>query len=440
MRRSVRVRITAVAVLAVAVVLLAAGVVLVALQRGSLTDGMDRALTQRADDVESLMAAGATPPGGLLQVSEGFVQVLDADGVVSLWTGNLRGESPLEFAADVPFYVTSDVPVVDDDRFRVHGRRLEDGTVIYVAASFDQVDESSSALVGSLAIALPVLLGTLAGLIWWLVGRTLEPVEAIRAEVAGFGSRDLHRRVPTTGTGDEIDQLAVTMNEMLARLEASIDQQQRFVADASHELRSPLTRLRSQIEVEMRTGSSGDQAMLASLHDEVIEMQRITEDLLYLARVDAGEMHLSPSPVDLDDVVLRESQKTAASADVNVDTRGVTAVHATADEMRVRRAVSNLLENAARHADAVVTVELRSNGDTAVLTVRDDGPGVPLDAAKTIFERFTRVDASRSQTLGGTGLGLAIAREIAVAHGGGLDLCNPGQEGALFEMRLPIVG
>jgi signal transduction histidine kinase len=437
-RRSVRFRITAAAVLVVAAVLLAAGAVLVALQRASLTDGIDRTLEQRGDDVESLISTGDIPPDGLAQINEGFVQILAPDGGVALSTQNLANEPPLIFPVDAPFHLTVPVPVVDDDRFRVHGRVLEDGTVMFVAASFDQVEESSSALVSSLALALPIVLGVLAGLVWWLVGRTLEPVEAIRSEVAGFGSRDLHRRVPTSGTGDEIDRLAVTMNEMLSRLEISIEQQQQFVADASHELRSPLTRLRSQIELEMRIGG-GAEATLESLHEDVIEMQRIVEDLLYLARMDAGQTRLTSATLDFDDIVLGEAEKAAMNAGIDVHTRGVMAVSVIGDEIRLRRAVSNLLENAVRHAEARVVLELRNDGDWAVLEVRDDGSGVPAGVSGKIFERFGRGDESRSSTVGGTGLGLAIARDIAAAHGGSVELLNPGDEGAIFELRLPAV-
>lgn len=167
-------------------------------------------------------------------------------------------------------------------------------------------------------------------------------------------------------------------------------------------------------------------------------MQRMTEDLLYLARVDAGETPLNAAPLDFDDLVLREAQTVAADTQIHVSTRGVTAVNIAGDEVRLRRAVSNLLENAVRHAESQVTVEVRGEDGWAVLVVGDDGPGVPAEAAANVFERFTRVDESRAQALGGTGLGLAIAREIAVAHGGSVHLRNPGEVGALFEMRIPL--
>ena len=438
MWRSVRVRVTFTAVLALAVVLLVASAVLVGLQRASLTDGIDRNLTLRADDVEALMAETGTTPGVLPQVSERFVQVIGPDGMVVLFTPNLGDESALIFEEDLPFFATTGVPAVDDDRFRVLGRRLSDGGVIYVGTSFDQVDESTSALVTSLGFAWPILLGSLAVIVWWLVGRTLEPVEEIRSEVAGLGARDLERRVPTTGSGDEIDRLAVTMNEMLERLETATEQQQRFVADASHELRSPLTRLRSQIEVELRDGT-GDQRVLSDLRDEVNGMQRVIEDLLYLARLDAGEMELRPARVDLDDLVLRELENSSLDSGIRIDASGVALVDVYGDEVRLRRAVSNIIENALRHASSGVSVEVSRDDHWAVVTVRDDGAGVPSEAAEMIFDRFARVDEARSESLGGTGLGLAIAREIAAAHGGTLELANPGEKGAVFEMRLPAM-
>lgn len=167
-------------------------------------------------------------------------------------------------------------------------------------------------MVTSLAVTIPVVVTILGAVVWWLVGRTLQPVEDIRSEVAEIGATDLHRRVPRPETDDEIDRLALTMNEMLGRLESSVDRQQRFVADASHELRSPLTRLRTEIELGLASvESQSDIRRIRSLLDEVLDMQEMVEDLLYLARADAGATP-TPKPLDLDDIVLREAKRLTA--------------------------------------------------------------------------------------------------------------------------------
>lgn len=422
-----------------AVVLVVAGFALVLLQRSSLTTGIDQTLVQRADDIEALAAGGPVPDQLPPTAREGFAQIAGTDGHVVAATPNLVDAGSLGFDAGVTdVIVTAEVPEVDDDTFRVLTRSLEDGSVLHVGTTYDVVTESTAALIGSLALTIPLVLIVLGWLIWRLVGRTLRPVEAVRAEVSEIGATGLHRRVPTPGTRDEIDRLATTMNEMLERLEGSLQRQQRFVADASHELRSPLTRLRAQLELDMREIDDGGMEKLDSLHDEVVGMQQIVEDLLYLARADAGGNHLREEDIDLEDVVLDEAGRARAEGNMRVRTEGMSAARVTGDRIRLARAIRNLLGNAVRHAHGEVHLELTETGGWAVLRVSDDGPGVPAEAAEAIFERFSRPDESRTATTGGTGLGLAIAREIAEAHGGTVDLVNPGEPGATFEMRIPL--
>jgi signal transduction histidine kinase len=272
-----------------------------------------------------------------------------------------------------------------------------------------------------------------------MVGRTLEPVEAIRAEVADIGSEDLHRRVPLPNTRDEIDDLAKTMNQMLERLEISSDRQRRFVSDASHELRTPLTRIRSELELTLASApDAATSAALGSMLIEVVEMQAIVEDLLYLARSDAGPTEAQTREVDLDDILLRESEQVVAGSALRVDVSGVSAASVMGDIGGLSRAVRNLADNAVRHATSTIRFTLRERDGWAELTVGDDGPGIPEEDAELVFERFGRLDMARSADDGGSGLGLAIAREIVTAHGGDLRLVNPGEPGAVFEMRLPL--
>ncbi len=430
--RSIRFRVTAAAVAGTLAVLVLASTVLVLVQRESLVAGIDQALLQRAADVEAAVSSA----DGYVELApspvEGFAQVVSASGGVVAATPNLEGRGPMA-AGDVgvdTFSTVSGLPV-DDDVFRLLVRPLANGDVVVVATTYDVVAETITTMVRTLLALIPVVTAALAALTWWLVGRTLRPVEEITAEVSSMGHRDLGRRVAEPGSGDEIDRLAATMNQMLDRLERSVDREGRFVADASHELRSPVTRLRAEVELLMARGDPDPE--LTSLHEEIVAIQSTIEDLLFLARNDAATTTPDMAPVDLDDLVL---EATLGHVRVPFDLAGVSAAQIMGNESMLRRAVINLVDNAQRHARSQVVVRLTEDEAWAVLEVGDDGDGVPAAGAETIFDRFSRLDGDRN--LGGTGLGLAIARGVADAHGGSLKLLNPGQQGARFEMRLPL--
>ena len=436
---SIRFRITALATAVVAVVLVLAGVFLVVIQRGLLTDSLDEALTQRADDIVALLAGEEFPTEFSQGAREGFAQLVGEDGNVLVSTPNLRGFPAVEVETEPDEMVTVQTVEgleVDDDRFRVLSRVLDGIGVLHVGTTYDVVSESAGTLINALAVTGPIVTLALATLVWWLVGRTLAPVEDIRTEVAEIGSTDLHRRVPGTGSGDEIDRLSGTMNEMLSRLEESITRQQRFVADASHEMRNPLTRMRTALEVELASGAIRDPELVQSVLDEVIGLQHMVEDMLFMARADAGQGQPKLKMVDLDDVVLREARRVKDHQRVEMDLSSVSAAPVNGDAGQLGRAIRNLLSNAERHATARVRLVLTEEDGLAVLTVADDGPGIPAEHSESIFERFTRLDESRNADSGGTGLGLPIAREVAEIHGGSLDLVADDGLGATFRFTV----
>jgi len=442
-RNTVRFRVTALATAMVALGLIASAVALVLLQRSSLTSSLDQALIGRADDIESLFADGVVPDVFPATLTEGFVQLVGFDGSVMASTPNLAGQPAIQIAESSGSVGDSIANVsglgVDDDEFRVLTRPVGAGGVLYVGTTFDTVGESVSVLTTSIALVIPPLVVLFAALIWWMVGKTLQPVEDIRSEVSEIGVTDLHRRVPRPGTEDEIDRLAGTMNEMLDRVERSIDRQQRFVADASHELRSPLTRMRTRLELESSEVSrSGEGETLGSLLDEVIGMQSLVEDLLYLAKADAGSGTGKFERVDLDDLVLREARRIEARGRVGVDLSQVSGAQVMGDPGQLTRALRNLLENGERHASSRLWLSLGESGSEARFTVSDDGPGIPPEQEDHIFERFGRLDEARSFETGGAGLGLAIARDIAEQHHGFLRLVGGGAPGATFEMVIPV--
>lgn len=445
MKRSIRARITILAACSVALVLVLASIGLVAVHRRQLTDNLDAALAQRADDLAALLRTADEPITELAATTqEGFAQILDADGKVVASSPNLRGTPPLpiDYQAGTPETIRTVTGLaVDDDTFRVLSRTEDaaDGSsVLHVGTTFDDVAESTGVLAGTLLVSVPIVVVLLAGMVWWLVGRTLRPVEQIRSEVAEIGATDLHRRVPVPRAKDEIGRLAETMNAMLGRLEGSVERQQRFVGDASHELRSPLARMRSEIEVDLALApNESNRLRLESLREEVVAVQRMVEDLLLLARLDSDGLPVRSQPVDLDDLVLNEARRLKAERRLAVDVSGVSGAQVMGDPHQLARAIANLSNNAERHASSAVTFTLAELNGTAVFTVEDDGPGIPPGHTEVIFERFVRADDARGQLTGGSGLGLAITREIIERHGGTVEVDTAHTSGARFVLTIP---
>ncbi len=442
---TVRFRVTALAMFVVAVVLTVTGAAIVVHQRRVMTNALDEAIGVESDALAHDAGSLSSELAPVLD-DDGFAQVVEGDRVVAA-TPNVVGRGPVTVPPSGETRIdTVDGVVEGAPAFRVLSRRVTaSGTpvTIHVGASLEDVDGAARVLVRSMLVALPLVLALLGVLVWTLVGRTLAPVDGIRASVDAIGATRLDRRVPEPGTDDEIGRLARTMNSMLDRLEGSARRQQQFVADASHELRSPLARIRSEIEVDLAHPADAD---LVTTHRSVLaeaaELERLVDDLLLLARVDAGVEAGERRPVDLDDVVLRTARaaRDAGSAfnPVDIDATQVSGAQVLGDERQLGRAVGNLVDNAVRHATRIVTLDLREDGVDAVLTVTDDGPGIPADQRERIFDRFARVDGARVRDNGGAGLGLAITRDLVERHGGTVRV-EPGVvEGARFVVRLPL--
>jgi signal transduction histidine kinase len=444
---TVRVRITLAAVLVVGAALAAGGAWLVNAHRHSLSANVETAARLRSRDIAATVNDGDFPD--VLAVPRGdgnLVQVVDANGRVVAASANLRGASRISTLVPGPgaSVVRSPVEIAQGDGpFLVVARRVSTSTgvyTIYVAGTMEGVDESTADLIRLLAFGLPALLAIVGVTTWIVSGRALRPVEAMRREVEEIGAEDLHRRVSAPGTEDEIGRLAHTMNAMLGRLEDATERQRRFVADASHELRSPLTGIRAQLEVDLAHPEHADwQATEQEVLDDAIRLQRLVEDLLTLATADASALNASyRESVDLDEIVLTEARRLRSHTPHRIDTSAVSGAQLTANADQLVRAVRNLLDNAARHATSTVTVSLRESDDAAILSVTDDGPGVPPDQRERIFERFTRLDGARTRDRGGTGLGLAITQEVVAVHGGTITIDATAGGGARFTVSLPL--
>ncbi|WP_405984730.1 ATP-binding protein [Streptomyces sp. NBC_00872] len=294
----------------------------------------------------------------------------------------------------------------------------------------------------AMLLGLPVLLLVVGGVTWLVTRRALRPVEGIRREMAAItASEDLSRRVPEPAAHDEVARLARTTNETLTALEAAVDRQRRFVADASHELRSPIASLRTQLEV----GEAHPELLdVPGAVADTVRLQRLAADLLLLARLDAGERP-GLTRFDLGALVREEiSQRPLDRVPVTVDVgRGSGSARSQGTEVagsrgQLARVLGNLLDNAQRHARGSVEVSVhRAPDGQVVLVVADDGSGVPEAERERIFERFVRLDDARSRDDGGAGLGLAIARDVAERHGGTLTAANSPTGGAHFQLTLP---
>ena len=440
--RTMRFRVTAAATLLAALLLAVMGFVVVGLLRTQLSENLDDALRHRADTMAALVSTGTQrltiDEDTLARVTtrNGTVTTLGDIGATPDWpTPDAAAESLATVRS------TSDRKV----RLRIVTQSLSSdrgATTVQLATRLDDVSGPTRIVGRALAFAVPTAIALLAALVWWLVGRALSPVEAIRSELADITVSDLARRVPEPGTGDDIDRLARTTNATLARLETAVNRQQQLVADASHELRTPLARIRAALEVDLAAASS-TAVELATTHEGVladtIGLQLLLDDLLHLARSD-GDGH-GPMPlelVDLDDVVLAEASAVRGRGRLPVDVRRVTAVQTQGSRTDLTRVVRNLLDNAERHATSALTLTLAVVDGRVRLTVRDDGPGIAVDQRERVFERFTRLDDARSPNGGHTGLGLAIARDIVDRHGGKIAI-EGTTDNTCFVVTLPAV-
>lgn len=447
----VRVRLTVVATALLAVGLaIAAGVMLLVLHQSLLStaDGVTRARateiadTLRVTPVTSLDAGILAPT-----TSVDLVQIVDAGGRV-LAASPGGGQTPLVRPVTADTSRTQDDAEIpgDDTKYRATVRSVNTPTgvaTVIVGAAEGPVDRVLLIVAAIVAAVFPVILVMIAVATYVLSGRTLAPVERIRARVAAITGSGLDQRVPVPATGDEIADLAVTMNAMLDRLDASHRRQVQFVGDASHELRSPLVPLLGLLDLAASRGDGVDQATVAQvLLPEARRLHDLIDDLLLLARSDETASPLPLVDVDLDDVVDADVRRLRANTPITV-TAEVHAIRVLGDRETLARALRNLTDNAVRHARTSVRITMSQIDidGAATIDVDDDGPGIPAHDRGRVVERFTRLDEARSRgDAGGSGLGLAIVTEIARAHGGSLTIDDSPLGGTRARLTIPVAG
>ena len=457
-RLGLRGRLTLIAVAGLVVGLALGGVVLVYALHATLQRALDNSALDSGREVAALVRTDRLPDPIPAGERVATIQVVDSrDRIVATSTGAdrlvpvLHGDELRAARAGARFDVPGDRAGLATP-LRVVAVPAGDRTVL-VAVSTGEMTQSVALVRTVLLVAFPLLVVLLAVVAWRAVGWTLRPVEALRAgaeDIADSGS--VATRLPVPAGDDEVARLASTLNGMLTRLAGSQDRQRAFVADAAHELRSPVASIRTQLEVAQRLGDRADWREVASdLLVDTDRLSRLTEDLLLLARSadpDEAARRLArrAEPVDLAALV-RDVADRYQSARVPVTTELAAAPVVEGDPAALARVVSNLLDNAVRHAETAVVASVSVVDGQAVVAVADDGPGIPPADRERVFGRFTRLDDARARDEGGSGLGLAIVAELVAAHHGSVTLTaayhrdrnvgGPGGPGVRAEVRLP---
>ncbi|MBB5977539.1 ATP-binding protein [Kribbella solani] len=447
---SVRSRSTAAAVIVVAVALMIGAVaLLLLLQRALITEVSDAAEGRVSDVARQVSSSGTAGLGRELAETtraSQLVQVIDPAGRIVAASSSRVDNTPLTDlrppAGALLRAEVGEMPLLDDDHsflIVAQGAAYQGTTYTVVVASSVETQRQTVATVAQyLAIGFPVLLIVVGIAGWLMIGQALRPVERIRSRVQGIGSRDLTERVPVPATRDEIARLAVTMNEMLDRLETGQATQRRFVADASHELRSPLATLTAALEVVgADTTGKAWRELGKVMETETERMRHLVEDLLLLAKADDTGIRMRPTDVDLDDLVEAEIHRLRSSKPELTVKSDVHPVRVTGDPARLSQVLRNLVDNAARAAHSTVRLTTSEQNGAAIITVEDDGDGIPEADRLRVFERFVRLDTSRSRASGGSGLGLSIAREITRAHHGTITLTSSPIGGTTATVTLP---
>ena len=430
---------TIVATIVVALALTVGAIALVAAARRTMVDEVTEAAGKQAAEVVSQLESGRPPVLEVAGSDEQMVQVMTPAGAVVASSSNVAGEPAVARLA--PGQSAQVITPLDNDAFIAVAQSAQTANgqrFVLVARALVDVLDTTTAITRLLIIGLPVMLAVVALATWFAVGRALAPVEAIRREVDEISAAQLHRRVPQLKADDEIGRLAATMNRMLERLESARNSQRRFVSDASHELRSPITTIRQHAEVALAHPEHVTAAELAEVVlAEQQRMQRLVEDLLLLARVDE-HVPLTRAAVDLDDLAFEEGHRLRSATSKRVDTSGVNAVRVQGDADALRRMLRNVGENAVRHASSRVDVTLVERGEEVVLTIDDDGPGIPATERARVLQRFVRLDDARSRNEGGSGLGFSIVDEVVRAHGGSMSIEQSPLGGARIVITLPV--
>jgi signal transduction histidine kinase len=437
-----------VAVVVVLLALLAGGSGLVYILQLNLEGSASSTASSRAAEVADLIRSEGPERASETLVEESrsgqFVQIVDPGSRVVGASNRLVSSQLLTTArppAGTTAVVKQDIDYLGEGGdWMVVSRGVSAGAEVYVvnvAIPVRVQRETVQTVAAFLLAATPLLLAAVAGAVWLLVGRALRSVEQIRTEVASIDAPRLAQRVEVPGTRDEIAALATTMNVMLDRLEVSQRAQRAFVSDASHELRSPLATLTTAAELAVTADEPTRTRLLATISLELGRLRGLVENLMTLARADARDLISAREEVDLDDLVDQEVRRLRETSRHQVLAQ-LEPLRVVGDGQRLEQALRNLVDNAERHAASAVRLDLHREEAEAVIWVDNDGPAIAPEDRERVFERFVRLDESRSADVGGSGLGLPIARTTVAAHGGQVVVEDAPDGWCRFALRLPL--
>jgi two-component system OmpR family sensor kinase len=445
----------------VALALVVGGFFLARTMRAALLDRVDDQLRSAAPGDSFFVCAGRGPGD---RISELVVTVYDASGQqICQRGGDLYDEDAPLPDSDAMWAIAEDVdrggfdyeirtvPCADADcDYRVKASWSRDGSFIVSGKSLEDVDRTFNQIVLAEVVTASVVVLALAVVAYWVLRQGVRPLDAIAEAADAISDGDLSRRVTHPSPSTEAGRVGIAFNRMLTQIEDDIRQREeseqrlkRFVADASHELRTPLTSVRGYAELwrqgGLHDGPALDDAM-TRIERESARMGRLVEDLLLLARLDEG-IPLQHVPVDLSRIaqdVIADARVVDPDRQVTVDAPDPVVV--IGDDDRLRQVVGNLVTNARTHTppSTPVHVYVRTEGENALVMVRDEGPGMDDATASHAFERFYRADVSRSRAQGGAGLGLSIVAAVVHALGGTVALDTAPQRGSTFAIRLPL--
>ena len=442
--KTVRSRVTVVAGIALTATVILGLVIMYLLQRQSAQQNIDSHLRTYAQQIEQAGQGGSWPnPLPTDQLDPNAVaQVIAPDGQVLAATSSLQGKQAI-YAADpgskTPVRQKAADGVVPNELSvsATHATVAGHQVTIITATSTDPLSAVNELFSHLLIVGVPGILLLAAGTVWLVVGRALRPVEQIRRAVTEITAADLSQRVPEPGTQDEIGNLAGTMNAMLGRLDGAANRQRRFVADASHELRSPLAAIRTTLEVGL---AHPDQAPWPEIAKRAVRqterLEALIQQLLLLAKADDRQLAAQRKPVDLT-ALLADVLATTPAHQRDIQISGTQRAETTGDPEHLSRMFRNVLDNAIRYAEHTIQITVTANGTANTVEISDDGPGIPSDQRDRVFDRFVRLDASRERASGSSGLGLAIAKEIAIEHGGQISITDGPAGGAKVTITLP---
>ncbi|HEY2522428.1 MAG TPA: HAMP domain-containing sensor histidine kinase [Streptosporangiaceae bacterium] len=453
-RRSLRARLTVTAALGLAVALAGLATLLLTTLSLALDRGLDQSARQTGREVAALVDANRLPNPVPVAAGTAVVQVVDVNGrIVAASAGAdrlvplLPGPQAAALARSHDGVMLNGRPLGLPELLRVVAVAGKHRETVIAAVSDDAVHDTLTTVTHIVLIGTPLLLVLMIWVSWLITGSTLRPIAALRRGAEKVTAAAGSRRLPVPEARDEVHSLAVTLNDMLSRLDTAQQRQRRLVSDTAHELRSPIASIRAQLEVALDHPESQEWAETArDVLADTLRLSRLAEDLLALARLEergeerGGQAPGADGPVDVAELV-DGIPAGYAQAPVRVVADAPAPCPVTGDADALRRMLVNLVDNAVRYARSQVTVAARRSGDAVLVTVTDDGQGIPPGRAELAFERFTTLDDARARPDGdvsGAGLGLAIVRATANAHGGRAWLEDAGP-GLRATVRLPLV-